>query len=341
MCNPVFTHMNNVNKSVLDELSSQENVDSESENKTALIPLQERAYVHILEDDNTILYMTNDNYIAYCAIEDKCMVHVALDAINREGIDDKVRHCFNIYQSGTVIEYWLNADLIPFQGSSDSESGVFSDDEMCSDRSNSDKEEDDNLDNNNDEDDNNVDDNIIEGKWELVDSDDEDKDGWLKNPYLLKKYGNSLDGIVHNLEHTIHESDSSEYDTDTNDCSDSNVVTDPSEKQNVIVNPFQLSLIETEDNTNNIQNVDVNTPIDAVEQTENISENLDLNVETNDSVTLPDQSLLNVETEQYVDENFTSEINTEINDNVSTEFEEKVKDEEKDSGNNNFSISIV
>lgn len=351
MSAPVLNNTTNVNIGIPDKSLPQENLDDEAENKIILIPLQDRAYEHILEDDNNILYMTNDNYIAYCAIEDKCMVHIALDPVNRDGIEDKVRHCFNIYQNGPVIEYWLNADLIPFNSPSDSESGVFSDDEAYSETSNSDDDEDDggigSMDNNNEDD---VNDDIIEGEWELMDSDGEDKDGWLNNPHVFEKYRDVIDGVGQTMtEISEDESNSSEYDTDASDYFDSNLETSPSEKQNVTVNPFQMSFAENEDNKNNFQNiVDVNTPIDVVEQTENISENLDLSTEVVDNVTLSEQLVLNAETEQVNDmleeeteeeevtKDMTSKINTGFNDNVSMEFEEKENNKAKEQGNKNY-----
>lgn len=343
MSDPVLSNTTNVNIGIPDKLLPQENLDGDAENKIVLIPLQDRAYAHILEDHNNILYMTNDNYIAFCAIEDKCMVHIALDPVNRDGIEDQVRHCFNIYQNGSVIEYWLNADLIPFNSSSDSESGVFSDDEAYSEISNSDEEDEGSGVDNNNEDDAN--DNIIEGEWELMDSDSEDKDGWLSDPQIFEKYGEVIDGVGQTMTEVDQEesNSSSEYDTDASDYFDSSNENSPSKKQNVTVNPFQMSFAENEDNKNNFQNiVDVNTPIDVVKQTENISENLDLSIEVVDNVTLSEQLVLNAETEQVndtleeVNKDIASKINTEFNDNVSTEFEEKENNNGKEQGNNNY-----
>lgn len=335
---PVFNNTSKVYNNILDTLPPQEDFDCRVENIAALLPLQDRAYEFILEDENTLLYMTNDNYVAYCAIEDKCMVHISLDSVYRDGIKDKVRHCFNINQNGTILEYWLNADLIPFYGLSDIE--VYSDDEICSEKCNSVGEDD--LDNNND-----VNDNIIEGDWILVDSDGEDKDGWLKDPYILEKYGGLSDGIGQTIAEANQDySNSSEYDTDTSDSNyDSKIETSESKKQNVTVNPFQMSIVKTEYNENNIQNIcDVNTTIDNVKQTENIFENLDIKVETNDNVTLSDQLVLNPETEHVndtleVNEDLTSKV---ISENVLTEFEGKEKNKENtiESGNNNNCLNF-
>jgi len=292
-----------------DMLTSQEKL-SETDQKSddiMSIPLQTRAYVCILEDDNTNLYLTSDNYMAYCAVEDRCMVHISVNACSRDGVANDVRHCFNVNLNGSIIEYWLHADLIPFHVPSDAESGVFSDDEMDSLDSDSGHEED--VDN-----DNNVnDDNIIESEWEIVDNIHDNVNSWLDEPYILKKYNNKLDDSHINQEHYV--TSSSECDTDGSEFSDSYVEMF-NDKQNINENHFQKSL-ETKDDKHKCQNV-----VDVVKLT-NVSENTensDLLVETEECIKSSEQ-VLDVEIKNEFDilkvneNNLTSKINSENNDN--------------------------
>jgi len=321
-----------------DILKSQEKL-SETDKKSddiISIPVQGRAYVCILEDDNTNLYLTSDNYMAYCAVEDRCMVHISVNTCSRDGVGNDVRHCFNINLNGSINEYWLHADLIPFHVPSDAESGVFSDDEMDSLDSDSGHEEDVDNDNNENED------HIIESEWEIVDDIHDNVNSWLDEPYILKKYKIKHDDNHINQDHVTS---SSECDTDGSEFSDSYVEIF-NDKQNINENHFQKSL-ETKDDKHIYQNViNVVTPSNVSENTENS----DLLVETDECIKSSEQLVLDVEikndTLEVNENNITSKINSENNDalgdlvekvnndNASVMSEEKENNYGNDAGNN-------
>lgn len=324
LSNPVISNTDEVKVNIPDTSITPEKL-SESDNNSEdiiAIPLRTRAYVCILEDDNTNLYLTSDNYMAYCAVEDKCMVHISVNPSSRDGVGDDVRHCFNINLSGTIYEYWLHADLIPFNVPSDAESGVFSDDEMDSLESDSGHEEDVNNENNND---------IIEGEWEIVDNINDDVNSWLDEPFILKKY--NMENVNINEEHCV--TSSSECDTDESELSDSYVEMS-NDKQNINENNSQKSL-ETKDDKHQYQNViDKVMPMDVSDKTENSATNSDLLVETESS----EQLVTDAETKEKVDmlemvneNNSTSKTNSENNCDISIKLEEKENNGNK-SGNN-------
>lgn len=237
----------NTNVNPLDICEEVSDTNTADKNKKKSIPLQERAYVCVVENKNNNVYLTNDNYIAYCAVEDKCMVHIALETCSRDDIQDQVRHCFNINQNGTVVEYWLHADLIPFYSPSDAESGVFSDDEENSTGSGSGQE--DNVDENDSGEDDECDDDIIKGEWEIIDSDSDNIDNWLNDPSILKKYGEvnniNIDGVeqtVTDINRVEYVPNSPEYDSENSEYSDSDINTksaSSNEKQNIIPSPIK------------------------------------------------------------------------------------------------------
>jgi len=276
---------------------------------TIPIPLRDRAYACLIEDDNCKIYLTNDNYIAYCAVEDKCMVHIAVKTSSRDGIEDEVRHCFNINYNGSYAEYWLHANLIPFYNPS--ESGVLSDDEEFSIGLDSGHE--DNVEEVDDDNDNeNYTNNDVVGEWELVDNINEDKDKWLNNSTVIEKYGDSnierMAQTVVDINQEEYASNSSESDTDENDFSEFHSKTYLSQKKNVLVSPFQSSLDIT-DNKNKIQNILTTS---------------------NKIINLPDRSkILNTEslitdnTSAEVIDGLISEIKSENNDETLIKFEEK------------------
>lgn len=309
-----------------DNLTSQEKM-SEADKKSDGImsmPSPNRAYARILEDDNTILYLTDDNYMAYCAVEDGCMVHISVNVCSRDGVENDVRHCFNINLNGSINEYWLHADLIPFHVPSDAESGVFSDDEMDSLDSDSVHEED--VDNDNNEDD----DHIIENEWEIIDNIHDNVNSWLDEPYILKKYNIKHDNSHINEDHCV--TSSSDCDTDGSEFSDScgEIFND---KQNINKNHLQKSL-ETKNDNHKYQNViNVETPINVSEY----SENSDLLVETEECIKSSEQLVLDVEIKNELDmlevneNNLTLKIDSKNND-VLKDLVEKV---------NNDSASVV
>lgn len=275
MSEPVLDNISEVNINTPENLPSQEDLDTDLEHdKTIPIPLRERAYSRIIQDNNTCVYITSDNYIAYCAIEDRCMVHVAIDPCNYDGIEEKVRHCFNINENGSIAEYWLHADLIPFNAPSDSESGVFSDED---DSVVSDSSQDDNIDNDIDDDNDDGDDNdsnnddydLIDADYEIVDTSSENDDNWMKDPQVLNKYG-GVEQVVINQEGNV--SSSSEYDSDKSDSEseDCYVTTFSNENQNI--NDSQM-WFKTEDKESKSQY------ILGVNQTENATTSSNLHVE--------------------------------------------------------------
>lgn len=318
MSEPILDNITDVNINILDKLPTQEkfNIDH-NDSKTVSIPSQHRAYSCIIEDNDIIIYLTSDNYIAYCAINDKCMVHIALESISRNGVENEVRHCFNVNENGSIDEYWLPADLIPFHVPSDAESGVFMDDDVDHDESDSSLE--DVVDNNDydvKEEDNG---NMMEGEWEMIDSiSEENVDTWLNDPCILNKYGrnnlNNVDHTVTNINQEGSVSSSSDYDTDTSDFSNSYFETSLTKKQN-IVNAVM---------------------VDPMKQSENYVENLDLVVESYKSAALSINLDSNIEinNEKGVME-VKQELVTENNeDNILIKSEEN--ENMKESGNINY-----
>lgn len=277
-------------------------IDQENEDPKIPIPLRQRAYVCVVEDDNTNVYLTNDNYIAYCAVEDKCMVHIALETCSRDGIQDQVRHCFNINHNGTVVEYWLHADLIPFCNPSEAESGIFSDDEDDSTGSVSGQE--DKIDENDTGEDDDSDDDIIKGEWEIVESDSDDIDNWLNDPCLLKKYAGenniNIDGVeqtvtdVSREEYTLN---SPEYDSENSGFSDSDIKTklSSSEKQNFIQSPIQkfskVSRNETQD-FDVATSLDLTTSVNCTMPADVITKQIDVNVINSDLLVKTEDDLM-------------------------------------------------
>lgn len=308
MSDPIFDSITEVDFSAPEKLSEEELSDTDKTiDKSIPIPLQQRGYICLTEDSNLNLYLTSDNYVAYCAIEDKCMVHIAIDFTNRDGIEDNVRHCFNINQNGTTIEYWLHADLIPFYAPSDAESGVFSDDEMDSLESDSGQEEhvtaNDNSevdDNEDDDDDGDENSDMVIGEWEMVDSDSESNvDSWLDNPSIIDKYvENSITVVSQTLSDLNQEeylSNSSDYDSDINENSDSNVETYSNKKTNITTNQLH-NLFKDENKLSNI----IDGTNNDLKPTENTYKNVDMLVQKDDSVTLSDQLVTDVENEKQI-----------------------------------------
>ncbi|CAH1726400.1 unnamed protein product [Aphis gossypii] len=312
LSNPVISNTDEVIVNIPDTSITLEKLSETDNNSddTIAIPLRTRAYVCILEDDNTNLYLTSDNYMAYCAVEDKCMVHISVNPSSRDGVGDDVRHCFNINLSGTIYEYWLHADLIPFNVPSDAESGVFSDDEMDSLESDSGHEEDVNNENNND---------IIESEWEIVDNINDDVNSWLDEPFILKKY--TMENVNIDEEHCV--TSSSECDSDGSELSDSYVEMS-NDKQHINENNSQTSLEIKDDKHQNL--IDEVMPIDVSDKTENSATNSDLLVETESSEQLVTDAETNekIDTLKVVNENnLTSKISTENNSDISIKLEEK------------------
>jgi len=287
--------------------------------------------------------------MAYCATEDRCMVHISVNACSRDGVGNDVRHCFNVNLNGSINEYWLHADLIPFHAPSDAESGVFSDDEMDSLDSDSGHEED--ADNDNNEND----DNIIESEWEIVDNIHDNVNSWLDEPYILKKYNIENDVSSHiNQENYV--TSSSECDTDGSEFSDSYVEMF-NHKQNINENHFQKSLKTKSDNHKFQNMIDVVTPINVSENTEN-SHSL---IRTEECIKSSKKLVLDVEIQNEIntlevvnENNLTSKINLEKNndvvlgdlvekvnnDNISVMSEEKENNNRNESGNNrNLEVS--
>jgi len=280
--------------------------------------------------------------MAYCAVEDKCMVHISVNTCSRDGIGNDVRHCFNVSISGSINEYWLHADLIPFHVPSDAESGVFSDDETDSLDSDSGHEE--NVDKDNNE---NNEHNLIESEWELVDNVHDNVNSWLDEPYILKKY--NTERVVNHINQEHYVTSSSECDTDESEFSDSYVEMF-NDKQNVNENHFQESP-ETKDDNHKYQNmIDIVTPINVSENSENSAKNSDSLVETEEFIKSSEKSVLDVEIknetdtmEVFTENNLTLKINSENND-LLDDLEEKVnidkisvKSEEKENDNGNES----
>lgn len=274
---PVLDNILEVNINTLKKSPSYEDLDTDLEcDKIISIPLRARGYSRLIEDNNTCVYITSDNYIAYCAIEDKCMVHVAVDPCNYDGIEEKVRHCFNLNENGTIAEYWLHADLIPFNTPKDSELGVFSneDDSVVSDSSQDDIDND--VDDNGDKadnDSNNDDYDLINKDYEIVDSSSENDRSWMEDPRVINKYG-GVEQIVMNQEGNMSNSPEYDYDYSESESEDYNVTTFSNEKNNVSVNNSQI-LFKPEDKENKSQYI-----IDD-NQTENTTSKCDLHIENN------------------------------------------------------------
>ncbi|XP_050439701.1 uncharacterized protein LOC126845156 isoform X2 [Adelges cooleyi] len=204
---PVVNEVIGILPDTLEEIPEDDTDDQDNE---ISIPLRPRAYSAVVEDGSNVLYITSDNYIAYCAVEDKCMVHIAVEVSKHDGVKDEVRHCFNVNENGTVDEYWLHADLIQFNASSDGESGVFSsDDEEKSLDSECDQE---------------IDENELVGvEWEIVDGDSDSGEEWLNDPNVLSRYGG--DDVDQNIIENSYVS-SSDYDTEDSDLSEENCDTE-------------------------------------------------------------------------------------------------------------------
>lgn len=334
MADPVLDNITEVKISTPDKSPPQENssnTDQDTDKKIP-IPLRERAYALLLQDNNTNVYLTSDNYMAYCAIEDQCMVHIAVDSISRDEVEDPVRHCFNINLDGTTIEYCLSADLIPFYISSNPESGVISDNDNNSVESDSDNVDD--IDHNNDDDGDCDDETLIGAEFEIVDSDSENNDSWLNDQCIIEKYGENNIGVVEQTVPDINqeESNSSDYDTDASDSSNTSVKT-CTRTINFVIDPFQESL-DTENNINKCQDIVDEIMSVEVEQTDNTAENLDLHIDT----VISDQLISKTENKNGSDtmkvtEELTLKMKTEYNDNISIEKENYY---EKEPGNNNY-----
>lgn len=341
LSDPVISNINYVKVEIPDNLTPQDNL-SETNNLIP-IPLQSRAYACVIEDGNTKIYLTSDHYMAYCACEDKCMVHLSLKTCSRVGVGNNVRHCFNISLNGSISEYWLHADLIPFHVPSDAESGVFSDDEMDSLDSDSEHEEDVVTDNNEN------DDIVIDNEWEIVDNIDENTDNWLDEPYILKKFNVEHDSHI-NQEHCV--TSSSECETDGSDFSDSYVEI-INNQQNITENHNQESFETNDDKKNNQNVIGVVTPINVFEHIENGSINSDSSVETEERIKPSEQFVLDDTIENGNDtlmvvekNNLALKINTinndvlvnllekENNDNNSVKLEEQEINKGNQSGNN-------
>lgn len=344
MSDPILDSITDVDFSDPEKLPEEELSDTEQKiDKSIPIPLQERAYACIIKDDNTNLYLTSDNYIAYCAVEDRCMVHIAVDSTDHDGIEDKVRHCFNINQNGTTIEYWLHADLIPFHTPSDAESGVFSDDEVDSLGSDSGQEEHVTVNDNNEVDDNEDDNNdgnenadMIVGEWEMIDSDSESNvDSWLDNPSIIGKYAENSIAVVGrtlpDLNQEEYASNSSDYDSDISENSESNTESYSNEKPNITINQLHNLSKEDENKSSNI--IDEMVTNNVLEQTENTVKNVDIHEENDSKVILSDQLVLDVGKEKK---------NTMFEDNKDSTLDETLiknddsvllKSEKKESGN--------
>ncbi|VVC36636.1 Hypothetical protein CINCED_3A022541 [Cinara cedri] len=309
---PILDHVAEINTIVPEKSPIQENSDSNNIDDIP-IPSRERAYSSLIQDDNTTIYLTNDNYLAYCAIDDKCMVHIAVHTSNINGIDDEVRHCFNVYQNGRTVEYWLHADLIPFVvPPSDGELGVFTNAEEATVESDSSQE---------DNDDDDVNDDIIEGEWNLVEA---KNDYWLniqemyENARVFKKYGygNRVDQAVIPEENLSNSSDDDSYESD---CSDSDVQTCSIENKNIGESTILESLIvKDSQNMSNIA-VDINTA--GNEQIKNVTPCTVVSTKTehDENVTSTDQLMLNKNTntnENIEEEDLNLKIKTEYSENI-------------------------
>lgn len=291
------------------------------------IPLRARSYSIIIQDNNSKLFITSDNYLAYVAVEDRCMVHIATESSRRDGIEDEVRHCFNINQNGLINEYWLHADLIPFHVPSDVESGVFSDDDESSVESDSGREDD-------------INDNLDNQEWDIVESDsDESINDWLNDPSVINKYGENyvVEQTVISQEDYVFSS--SEYDTDmSDDFSDSYDEISSTEEQNTMKNYFQKSLA-TENGENIAQNInDVMLSNDVEKQYESNDKILDLPIKTEEKPLLSNHSDTNLEEDVKDKDNpeanndFISKLKTENINEITVKLEIN-ENEEKEPSN--------
>uniref|UniRef100_A0A2S2Q4Z2 Uncharacterized protein n=1 Tax=Sipha flava TaxID=143950 RepID=A0A2S2Q4Z2_9HEMI len=332
MSEPVLDNITEVNIKTLEKLSTQEKLNTDcKDSKTVAIPLQDRGYACLVQEDDINVYLTSDNYLAYCAIEDKCMVHIALESSSLDGVGNEVRHCFNVNQNGSTVEYWLHADLIPFHVSSDV-SGVFSDGDDDVDSSKSDSgQENGFIDNNDDCEDNNK--YTVEGEWEIINSvSDENVDTWLDDPCILNKYGgNNLDDVDQTVADINQEgSSSSDYDTDTSDFSDSYFETSSKEKQNITLNLYQKSS-ENNDKNELLNIADVEIPVDITKQPQSSIKSSDF-IEIDKSAALSINLDSNIEIKNEKDmAKTTLELVTENNDNNILKLEGIKNDKMKES----------
>lgn len=336
---PVLDNISEINLSAPEIEQLQEKLNTDEEDETIPIPLRDRAYARLIQDDNTNVFITSDNYLAYCAIEDKCLVHIAVNSSDRDGIEDKVRHCFNINQNGTVNEYWLHADLIPFHiaSNNNSELGVLSDEEEASVGSDSGQDDVHNGDD---------DDYVIEGEWEMIDSDNDNfGNSWLNDTYIINKYGKNTIGSVEQNVSDINQEDngssSSEYDSDISDISTAYIENHSVKKENISVNPPVQEMSITKDNDNVLKNaVGVTMFVDVAQKIENS----DISVKTDENLLmLPDKVVSNSEKEivneklETTHEISTPEISSENNDTMSINLNKK-DNKEKESGKSNFIV---
>lgn len=327
MSEPILDDITAVND--CQKLTTTEKFTDHEDSKAVAIPLQDRAYECLVQDNDMNIYLTSDNYLAYCAVEDKCMVHLALESSSRDGVGNEVRHCFNINQNGSIEEFWLHADLIPFHVSSDVESRVFSDDDVISSKSDS-GQEDNIIDNNDYNDDTEDNENTVEGEWEIIDSVNyENVDTWLDNPCILNKYGGNnlsdVDQTVADINQEGSVSSSSDYDTDTSDFSDSYFETSSREKQNITLHTYQKAS-ENKLVKNELQNIpDVVVLVDVMEQPENSIENSDLAVKIVESTTLSNNldSTIEIKNEKDIMEVHPELITKNNDDNILMNLEEK------------------
>lgn len=325
MSDPVLGHVTNVNVTAPETLTIQDNSDSDNNEDKTPIPARERAYSCVIQDHNIRIYLTNDNYIAYCAIEDKCMVHIAVHTSYYMGMDDEVRHCFNINQNGTTIEYWLHANLIPFSLPSDAKSKLFSDEEEVTVGTDS-------CQNNNVVSDNVSNDEILQNKWEIVKT---DEDCWLNNSRIINKYGYS-GGIDQKITDAMMSS-SSELDSYESDSSDSCVDTSI-ENQNIAASPISESPTY-KDNQNTSHSIATDTRTAEYEQAENVAtcSVVTIKKEFDEYETPTDQ--LKVENENYhtneitMEEDLITETKIENNEKSSIESEKNGEDNEQTLGN--------
>lgn len=320
MSEPILNNLIEINSlDVLEKSPIEDKLSDQENNENIPVPLRARSYWCIIEDNNNKLYVTSDNYMAYCAVEDKCMVHLAIESSRQDNIDCEVRHCFNVYQNGIVNEYWLHADLIPFYVPSDIESGVFSDEDESSGESDSglkDIEDDSKQ---------------IDGEWEIIDSDSDDSSNdWLNEPNVINKYGENDDDVEQSVISQEFVSSSSEYDTDdSNDLFECNDL-HSTEEQNIshksLVSGKQENVI-----------LSVVTPEETKEQFGN--RNLDLHVETNENPLDSNiEENINNTNNIEVSKDVLLKIKTEIDDDISIKLEEKEIEVEKESSNIDYLI---
>lgn len=330
MSDPVLGHVTDVNVSAPETSTTLDSSDSDNNEDKTPIPARERAYSCLIEDHNIRIYLTNDNYIAYCAIEDKCMVHIAVHTSYCMGMSDEVRHCFNINQNGTTIEYWLHANLIPFSLPSDAKSKVFSDEEEATVGTDS-------CQTNNAVNDNGSNDKIIQNNWEIVKSDD---DCWLNNSRIINKYGYT-GGVDQKITDAMMSS-SSDLDSYESDSSDSFINTCSIVNQNIAASPISEPLTY-KGNQNMSHSIATDTRTAEYEQDENVANFsvVSIKKEIDENETLTDQLMLKVENENdhtneiNMEENLITEIKLENNEDMLIESEKKEEDDKQKLGNIN------